>query len=360
MGANTVSVLLNQGSGTFGTKVDYTTGSGPYSVAVVDVNGDGKPDIVTANQNSNTVSVLINQGSGTFGTKVDYATGSGSVSVAVVDVNGDGKPDIVTANAGASTASVLLGTCSGIAEAGVSCTSCSTNQYTTDHITCQNCTAGNYLNVNPGSSCTPCAVGYYNPGVGYGTSSSNSTACTPCPVGTVSTVVGANSSSVCLTITLTTSFTTSITESVTAKETKSLSATESSTDSFSLTQSATDTFSQSKQSKTASPSEQSFTDSSSLTQNVTDTSTRTDHTPAPTVEPFSMPAVLDLETLGSGSGIKITTVNNAFQTGYLVSGIGDINGDGISDVCISKDKLVKAFQCEFHCLHFGIFCCFWQ
>ena len=107
----------------------------------------------------------------------------------------------MTANHGANTASVLLGTCSGIAEAGVSCTSCSTNQYTTDHITCQNCAAGHYLNVNPGSSCTPCAAGYYNTGVGYGTSSSNATACTPCPFGTASTIVGANSSSVCLIIT---------------------------------------------------------------------------------------------------------------------------------------------------------------
>ena len=92
--------MLNQGSGTFGTKVDYTTGSGPASIAVVDVNGDGKPDIVTANVGANTASVLLNQGSGTFGTKVDYTTGTGPISVAVVDVNGDGKPDIVTANVG--------------------------------------------------------------------------------------------------------------------------------------------------------------------------------------------------------------------------------------------------------------------
>ena len=68
--------MLNQGSGTFGTNVDYTTGSGPISVAVVDVNGDSKPDIVTANWDANTASVLLNQGSGTFGTKVDYTTGS--------------------------------------------------------------------------------------------------------------------------------------------------------------------------------------------------------------------------------------------------------------------------------------------
>ena len=96
----TASVLLNQGSGTFGTKVDYTTGLLPVLIAVVDVNGDGKPDIVAANHDANTASVLLNQGSGTFGTKVDYTTGTGPIPVAVVDVNGDSKPDIVTANVG--------------------------------------------------------------------------------------------------------------------------------------------------------------------------------------------------------------------------------------------------------------------
>ena len=55
-----------------------------------------------------------------------------------------------------------------------------------------------------------------------------------------------------------------------------------------------------------------------------------------------MPAVLNLATLGSRSGMKITAANNAYMTGYLVSGIGDINGDGIPDMCISKDKQIKA------------------
>ena len=49
-GSNNVSVLLGNGDGTFQTAVSYGTGGyQPYSVAVADVNGDGKPDLVVAN-----------------------------------------------------------------------------------------------------------------------------------------------------------------------------------------------------------------------------------------------------------------------------------------------------------------------
>ncbi len=109
----TVSVLMNSGMGTFGAKVDYVvadgvpTGFAPRSVALGDVNGDGRPDIAVANYDSNTLSVLVNSGTGTFAPKVDYATESPS-SVAVGDMDGDGKVDLVVANQGSATASVLV------------------------------------------------------------------------------------------------------------------------------------------------------------------------------------------------------------------------------------------------------------
>jgi hypothetical protein len=54
-----VSVLLGNGNGTFHSGVNFGVGSGPRSVAVADVNGDGRPDLVVANAFSNSVSVLL-------------------------------------------------------------------------------------------------------------------------------------------------------------------------------------------------------------------------------------------------------------------------------------------------------------
>ena len=91
--------------------VPVPTGLQPTSVAVADVNGDGKPDLVVANAGANTVSMLAGSGNGTFQPKVDYPTSGGPVAVAVADMSSDGKPDLVVANAGANTVSVLLATC---------------------------------------------------------------------------------------------------------------------------------------------------------------------------------------------------------------------------------------------------------
>ena len=76
---------------------------------VADLNGDGIPDIVTANYGSDTVSVLLGNGNGTFQPQQTFAAGSGPASVAVADLNGDGKLDLVVGNRNASTVSVLLG-----------------------------------------------------------------------------------------------------------------------------------------------------------------------------------------------------------------------------------------------------------
>ncbi len=122
-----VGVLLNNGDGTFQPAVNYGSGADfPTSVAVADVNGDGKLDVLVANGATGThgeedgaVGVLLGNGDGTFQTAVIYDSGGGSdPSVAVADVNGDGKPDLVVIDSGntdgqcsnnSSAASVLLG-----------------------------------------------------------------------------------------------------------------------------------------------------------------------------------------------------------------------------------------------------------
>lgn len=110
----TISVLLGTGTGSFGAKTNYTVGSFPFDVAVGDVNADGKPDLAVTNSTPSTVSVLLGTGTGTFGAKTDFATGTNPSGVAIGDVNGDGKPDLVVGNnINPGTVSVLLGTGTG-------------------------------------------------------------------------------------------------------------------------------------------------------------------------------------------------------------------------------------------------------
>jgi hypothetical protein len=89
--------------------VNYPIGppAAPFSVAVGDLRGNGILDLVTDNINTQTVSVLLGNGDGTFQAPVQYSLGANSSQfLAVGDVNGDGRLDIVVAG---STTSVLLG-----------------------------------------------------------------------------------------------------------------------------------------------------------------------------------------------------------------------------------------------------------
>jgi hypothetical protein len=113
-----VGVLLGNGDGTFQPTLTYSAGGrGATSIAIADVNTDGKPDLVVAIAVSDQVGILLGNGDGTFQPAVTYPSGGfGAVSVASADVNGDGKPDALIANAlfcdnnycGAGVVGVLL------------------------------------------------------------------------------------------------------------------------------------------------------------------------------------------------------------------------------------------------------------
>ena len=131
--AGTVSVLLGNGNGTFHAAISYSTGNedrgtlalptaGPFSVALADLNGDGKLDLAVANSGNGTASVLLGNGDGTFQTEVSYPVGKSPFSVAVADFNGDGKPDLAVANNGDGTTSVLVGNGDGTFQTAVNYT----------------------------------------------------------------------------------------------------------------------------------------------------------------------------------------------------------------------------------------------
>ncbi|UCG60298.1 MAG: VCBS repeat-containing protein, partial [Candidatus Zixiibacteriota bacterium] len=106
--SNTVSVLKNNGDATFEGVVDYGVGSGPRSVLTCDLDGDGDCDIVTANEGSDDISVLLNYSDATFADAVSYPVGDSAMSVDAGDIDGDGDLDLIVANFGSDSVSVLI------------------------------------------------------------------------------------------------------------------------------------------------------------------------------------------------------------------------------------------------------------
>jgi len=103
-GANTVSILLGNGDGTFQPQMQFAVGSYPISEVVADFNGDGYPDLAVSNLDSGTISILLGNGDGTFQPAVNYPV-PGAGPLATGDFNGDGNPDLVL---GTDTMIVIL------------------------------------------------------------------------------------------------------------------------------------------------------------------------------------------------------------------------------------------------------------
>ncbi|MFY7886398.1 MAG: FG-GAP repeat domain-containing protein, partial [Dolichospermum sp.] len=86
----------------FDPKIEISTGTGttwPYQVALGDVDGDGKADLVVANRANSTVAVFRNtstSGTVSFATRVDFSVAQEPRGLALVDLDGDGKLDIAT------------------------------------------------------------------------------------------------------------------------------------------------------------------------------------------------------------------------------------------------------------------------
>src|SRR6266511_4868001 len=109
------SVLLGNGDGTFRARIDFYAGIDPASVAIADLNAAGKPDLAVANAgiyhsgHTSTISVLLGNGDGTFRSSRDFDAGNYPRSLTIADLNADGHPDLTVGNGDANTVSVLLG-----------------------------------------------------------------------------------------------------------------------------------------------------------------------------------------------------------------------------------------------------------
>ncbi len=113
----TIEIIPGHGDGTFGEATVYAGGYQAKSLVTADFDGDGRPDVATANDmlhdtvdvaNGGYVNVLMNRGAGAFVAPMTYGGGPPAVGVAIADIDGDARPDIAIGAPGAGV-SVFLG-----------------------------------------------------------------------------------------------------------------------------------------------------------------------------------------------------------------------------------------------------------
>lgn len=104
---NTISVLIGDGTGNFAPSSNYTVGANPYGLTSADFNGDGNPDLAVTNNNSfvppvgiwgiSTISILMGNGTGSFGTIFTDTVAWTPQIITNADFNNDGNADLVFA-----------------------------------------------------------------------------------------------------------------------------------------------------------------------------------------------------------------------------------------------------------------------
>jgi hypothetical protein len=110
---DSVLILLNNGNGTFAAPVMYHVRGGPYSVFAADLDNDGDNDLAVACVSKgaagpDSVSILLNNGNGTFASMVNYQAGSDAQCVFAADFDGDTALDLATANRYSGDVSILF------------------------------------------------------------------------------------------------------------------------------------------------------------------------------------------------------------------------------------------------------------
>jgi ankyrin repeat protein len=92
----------------FDTRIDYRAEIDPYSVFCADLDGDTDLDLAVANLASDNVSILKNNGDGTFESAVNYGAGDAPFSVFCADLDGDTDLDLAVANENSDNVSILF------------------------------------------------------------------------------------------------------------------------------------------------------------------------------------------------------------------------------------------------------------
>ena len=122
----TLSVFRNDGQGAFGQRQSFAAGANPTSLAAADFDHDGDVDVAVSNHGfwgeGTTVSLLKNDGGGSFAAPAALAVGPAPRKIRAVDLNADGWPDLAVANdradaAGARVTVLLNGANGGFAPA---------------------------------------------------------------------------------------------------------------------------------------------------------------------------------------------------------------------------------------------------
>ncbi len=117
-GSNNVFIYMGLGNGTFNTTPlndgdGYFTGTNPVGITVADLTGNGRPDLIIANEGSNNVSTLINEpgpdGQPTFVEGPTFAAGIGPVATAVMTLPGQTVPSLLVADSGSNEVLLLPG-----------------------------------------------------------------------------------------------------------------------------------------------------------------------------------------------------------------------------------------------------------
>lgn len=114
-GSNNISVLIGTGTGSFNVATNFAAGTSPWTITSSDFNLDGKIDLAVGNvtaDNYTNISVLAGNGSGGFGAvnsleSTIWTVQANPQSISSGDLTGDGRPDIIVANNAYNTASIL-------------------------------------------------------------------------------------------------------------------------------------------------------------------------------------------------------------------------------------------------------------